>query len=143
MCKRKKEREVKSTLRLREQRALRLRGDAVEQHVDARKTNLRSNVFQRLELEFEARCDVAMCFVGYCSSLEAEALSFAVGCCHLRWFLISVYWVRFFSLGQVSFFLLTSIGVWLRRPLVSDFNILGFGFSFFFFFENPWVCYHL
>ena len=54
----------------------------------------------------------------------------------VRWFLILVYWVRFFSLRYVSFFLSTSISVWLHCPLVSDFSILGFGLfvCFFFFF---------
>ena len=72
----------------------------------------------------------------------------------VRWFLILVYWVRFFSLRYVSFFLSTSISVWLHCPLVSDFSILGFGlfvcFFFFFFFGEfvdllpyviYWVCF--
>ena len=41
---------------------------------------------------------------------------------------LSVYWVSLFSLGYVCFLLSTSISVWLRRPLVSDFSILGFFF---------------
>ena len=64
-----------------------------------------------------------------------------------RWFLILVYWVRFFSLRYVSFFLSTSISVWLHCPLVSDFSILGFGLFvclfFFFFLENSWICYRM
>ena len=41
-------------MRLKEQGGLRLWGGAVGQHVEARKTDLQTDVFWRLGLEFEA-----------------------------------------------------------------------------------------
>ena len=57
------------------------------------------------------------------------------------WFLISVYWVRFSSLGQVSFFLSFNIYQCLVALSIGfRFQYIGFWFWFFFFFFFMRIC---